>query len=162
VFITSTSGADFEGEFQVAGVPGHRHLTGYASVIISLMEACRMLGFDHAARATCTESISWKPHKRANTLNNRRSKGGSIDGTVQAEPKPMERVDPMSELGTILFWCSSQEGMHFDQYLMQLFKGGYVTLETARHYVNNWSRVEMDIHGFARSAGGHLKLDLAR
>jgi twitching motility protein PilT len=59
--------------------------------------------------------------------------------------------------------ASVNEGMHsFDQYLMQLFKGGYVTLETARHYANNWSRVEMDMHGFVRSAGALLKPDLAR
>ena len=55
------------------------------------------------------------------------------------------------------------EGMHsFDQYLMQLFKGGYVTLETARHYANNWSRVEMGMHGFAPSGGGLLKPDPSR
>jgi Tfp pilus assembly pilus retraction ATPase PilT len=55
------------------------------------------------------------------------------------------------------------EGMHsFDQYLMQLFKRGYVTLETARHYANNWSRVEMDMHGFARSVGSLLKPDAQR
>ena len=59
--------------------------------------------------------------------------------------------------------ASVHEGMHsFDQYLMQLFKGGYVTLDTARHYANNWSRMEMDMHGFARSAGGLLKPDPAR
>lgn len=59
--------------------------------------------------------------------------------------------------------ASVSEGMHsFDQYLMQLFKGGYVTLETARHYANNWSRVEMDMHGFTPSAGGLLKPDPVR
>ena len=59
--------------------------------------------------------------------------------------------------------ASVNEGMHsFDQYLMQLFKSGYVTLETARHYANNWNRVEMDMHGFARSAGALLKPDPAR
>jgi Tfp pilus assembly pilus retraction ATPase PilT len=59
--------------------------------------------------------------------------------------------------------ASVNEGMHsFDQYLMQLFKGGYVTLETAKHYANNWSRVEMDMHGFAPSAGSLLKPDPVR
>ena len=59
--------------------------------------------------------------------------------------------------------ASVHEGMHsFDQYLMQLFKGGYVSQDTARHYANNWSRMEMDMHGFARSAGGLLKPDPAR
>jgi twitching motility protein PilT len=59
--------------------------------------------------------------------------------------------------------ASVNEGMHsFDQYLMQLFKGGYVTLDTARHYANNWSRVEMEMHGFAPSAGSLLKPDAAR
>jgi twitching motility protein PilT len=59
--------------------------------------------------------------------------------------------------------ASVNEGMHsFDQYLMQLFKGGYVTLETAKHYANNWSRVEMDMHGFARSTGSLLKPDPGR
>ena len=48
--------------------------------------------------------------------------------------------------------------MHsFDQYLMQFFKDGYVTLETAKHYANSWSRVEMDMHGFAPSASALLK-----
>ncbi len=28
-----------------------------------------------------------------------------------------------------------------------------------KHYANNWSRVEMDMHGFAPSAGGLLKPD---
>jgi len=59
--------------------------------------------------------------------------------------------------------ASVNEGMHsFDQYLMQLLKGNYVTLETARHYANNWSRVEMDMHGFARSVGSLLKPDAQR
>jgi twitching motility protein PilT len=59
--------------------------------------------------------------------------------------------------------ASVNEGMHsFDQYLMQLFKGRYVTLETAKHYANNWSRVEMDMHGFAPSGSGLLKPDPAR
>jgi twitching motility protein PilT len=59
--------------------------------------------------------------------------------------------------------ASINEGMHsFDQYLMQLFRGRYVTLETAKHYANNWSRMEMDMHGFAPSFGALLKPDAAR
>jgi twitching motility protein PilT len=59
--------------------------------------------------------------------------------------------------------ASVNEGMHsFDQYLMQLFKGGYVTLDTARYYANNWSRMELDMHGFTPSASGLLKPDAAR
>jgi pilus retraction protein PilT len=56
--------------------------------------------------------------------------------------------------------ASLNEGMHsFDQYLMQLLKGGFVTEETARHYAVNWSRVDMEIHGFAPEAPGLLKPD---
>ena len=59
--------------------------------------------------------------------------------------------------------ASVNEGMHsFDQYLMQLLKADYVTQETARHYANNWSRVEMEMHGFARSVGSLLKPDAQR
>ncbi len=39
--------------------------------------------------------------------------------------------------------ASLNEGMHsFDQYLLQLLKGGFVTEETARHYAVNWSKVD--------------------
>lgn len=56
--------------------------------------------------------------------------------------------------------ASLNDGMHsFDQYLMQLLKGGYVTLETARHYAVNWNRVEMESHGFAPAMPGILKPD---
>ena len=56
--------------------------------------------------------------------------------------------------------ASLNEGMHsFDQYLMQLLKGGFVTEETARRYAVNWSRVDMEIHGFAPEAPGLLKPD---
>lgn len=59
--------------------------------------------------------------------------------------------------------ASVNEGMHsFDQYLMQLFKFKFVSLDTARHYANNWSRVEMEMHGFATSSGGLLKPDAER
>jgi Tfp pilus assembly ATPase PilU len=59
--------------------------------------------------------------------------------------------------------ASLNEGMHsFDQYLMQLVKSGYVTLETARHYAVNWNRVEMESLGFAPGAPGILKPDPER
>ena len=56
--------------------------------------------------------------------------------------------------------ASLSEGMHsFDQYLMQLLKSQYVTLETARHYAINWNRVEMQTHGFAPATPGILRPD---
>jgi twitching motility protein PilT len=59
--------------------------------------------------------------------------------------------------------ASLNEGMHsFDQYLMQLLKAGFVTLETARHYAVNWNRVEMESHGFAPEMPGILKPDPER
>jgi twitching motility protein PilT len=54
--------------------------------------------------------------------------------------------------------ASVSEGMHsFDQYLMQLLQNGYITEDTARHYANNWSMVEMAMHGFIPSTSGILK-----
>jgi twitching motility protein PilT len=59
--------------------------------------------------------------------------------------------------------ASFQEGMHtFDQYLLQLLKGGFVTLETARQYAVNWNRLEMESHGFAATMPGILKPDTER
>jgi twitching motility protein PilT len=59
--------------------------------------------------------------------------------------------------------ASLNEGMHsFDQYLMQLLKSDYVTLETAKHYAINWSKVEMESHGFAPAMPGILKPDPER
>jgi twitching motility protein PilU len=56
--------------------------------------------------------------------------------------------------------ASLNEGMHsFDQYLMELLKNGFVTLETAKHYAVNWNRVEMESHGFAPASPGILKPD---
>ncbi len=56
--------------------------------------------------------------------------------------------------------ASVNEGMHsFDQYLMQLLKGGYVKIDIAKYYANNWSRMQMDMHGFAPSSGSLLKPD---
>src|SRR5215468_334715 len=56
--------------------------------------------------------------------------------------------------------ASLHEGMHsFDQYLLQLLKGGFVTEETARHYAVNWSKVDMQSHGFAPEAPGILRPD---
>jgi len=54
--------------------------------------------------------------------------------------------------------ASINEGMHsFDQYLMQLRKSGRVTLEVAKHYANNWEKVEMESHGFLPALPGILK-----
>ena len=54
--------------------------------------------------------------------------------------------------------AATNEGMHsFDQYLMQLLQGNYVTEDTARRYANNWSMVEMEMHGFIPSSSGILK-----
>jgi pilus retraction protein PilT len=54
--------------------------------------------------------------------------------------------------------ASINEGMHsFDQYLMQLRKSGRITLEIARHYANNWEKVEMESHGFLPALPGILK-----
>ncbi len=59
--------------------------------------------------------------------------------------------------------ASFNEGMHsFDQYLMQLVKSEYVTMETARHYALNWNRVEMQSNGFAPAMPGILKPDPER
>lgn len=55
---------------------------------------------------------------------------------------------------------SLNEGMHsFDQYLLQLYQNGRVTLETARHYAVNWNKVEMESRGFVPTTPGILKPD---
>ncbi len=55
------------------------------------------------------------------------------------------------------------EGMHtFDQYLMQLLKSDYVTVDTARHFAVNWSRMEMELNGFVPLSNGILKPDHGR
>jgi pilus retraction protein PilT len=55
--------------------------------------------------------------------------------------------------------ASLNEGMHsFDQYLMQLLKGGFVTPETAQHYAVNWNRVEMESKGFTPETPGFSNL----
>jgi twitching motility protein PilT len=54
--------------------------------------------------------------------------------------------------------ASTHEGMHsFDQYLMQLLQSRYVTEAVAKHYANNWSKVEMEMKGFVPSTSGILK-----
>jgi twitching motility protein PilU len=59
--------------------------------------------------------------------------------------------------------ASVNEGMQsFDQHLMQLFKQGSVTLETARYYARNWNRLEMEMHGYTSSVPGILKPDRER
>jgi len=53
---------------------------------------------------------------------------------------------------------SLHEGMHsFDQYLLQLYQNGRVTLETAKHYAINWNKVDMESRGFVPAMPGILK-----
>ena len=55
---------------------------------------------------------------------------------------------------------SLNEGMHsFDQYLLQLYQGGRVALEVAKHYAVNWNKVEMESRGFVPAMPGILKPD---
>jgi hypothetical protein len=65
----------------------------------------------------------------------------------------MERVDPTTEWGKILGWCSQQKvtDLHIQ-----------VDRRYSIHYANNWRRVEMDMHGFAPAADSLLKPDPAR
>ena len=58
---------------------------------------------------------------------------------------------------------SAQEGMHsFDQDLMRLCRNGVIDLEVAKRYAHNWSRVDMEMHGYAPSMPGILKPDPER
>lgn len=53
---------------------------------------------------------------------------------------------------------SLNEGMcSFDQYLMQLYDSQRVTLEVAKHYAVNWSKLEMESRGFVPAMPGILK-----
>ncbi|HTV42078.1 MAG TPA: PilT/PilU family type 4a pilus ATPase [Candidatus Sulfotelmatobacter sp.] len=55
---------------------------------------------------------------------------------------------------------SLNEGMHsFDQYLLQLYQSGRVTLDVAKHYAVNWNKVEMESRGFVPAMPGILKPD---
>ena len=57
---------------------------------------------------------------------------------------------------------SLHEGMYsFDQYLLQLYQSGRITLETAKYYAVNWNKVEMESNGFVPTMPGILKPDLA-
>ena len=57
---------------------------------------------------------------------------------------------------------SLNEGMHsFDQYLLQLFQGGRITIDVAKHYAVNWNKVEMESRGFVPATPGLLKPDKA-
>ena len=58
---------------------------------------------------------------------------------------------------------SANEGMHsFDQDLMRPSRIEAITLETAKQYAHNWSKVDMEMHGFAPSMPGILKPDPER
>jgi twitching motility protein PilT len=68
-----------------------------------------------------------------------------------------------AHLLTGIIEASMNEGMHsFDQHLMQLLKGEYVTMETARYYAVNWNRLDMEMHGYVSAMPGILKPDLER
>jgi twitching motility protein PilT len=55
---------------------------------------------------------------------------------------------------------SLNEGMHsFDQYLLQLYQNGRVSLDMAKHYAVNWNKVEMESRGFVPATPGILKPD---
>ncbi len=55
---------------------------------------------------------------------------------------------------------SLNEGMHsFDQYLLQLYQSGRITLETAKYYAVNWNKVDMESRGFVPTMPGILKPD---
>jgi twitching motility protein PilT len=55
---------------------------------------------------------------------------------------------------------SLNEGMHsFDQYLLQLYQSGRVTLDVAKHYAVNWNKVDMESQGFVPAMPGILKPD---
>jgi pilus retraction protein PilT len=64
---------------------------------------------------------------------------------------------------TRIIEACTQEGMQtFDQHLIRLLQSQQVTEDTARHYANNWSRLEMELHGFVSSQPGILKPDPGR
>jgi Tfp pilus assembly ATPase PilU len=67
------------------------------------------------------------------------------------------------QLLTRIIEACTQEGMQtFDQHLIQLLRSQQVTEDTARHYANNWNRLEMELHGFVSSPPGILKPDPGR
>ena len=67
------------------------------------------------------------------------------------------------QLLTRIIEACTQEGMQtFDQHLIQLLRSQQVTEDTARHYANNWNRLEMELHGFVSSQPGILKPDPGR
>jgi hypothetical protein len=45
---------------------------------------------------------------------------------------------------------------------MRLCKSEHITLESAKFYAHNWSKVDMEMHGFAPSTPGILKPDPER
>ncbi len=67
------------------------------------------------------------------------------------------------QLLTGIIESSAQEGMHsFDQDLMRLCRNGVIDVEVAKRYAHNWSRVDMEMHGYAPSLPGILKPDPER
>jgi hypothetical protein len=81
----------------------------------------------------------------------------------------MERVDPTSELGRILVWCSGQKATDLHTQSDRRYSirehgklrriapeqfpvAGNDDVMRMLHQANNWRRVEMDMHGFAPSS----------
>ena len=69
------------------------------------MESCKLLGFSTVCHAICTECFVKMPHRLTfeihEALNGNAREQEEPGGTVQAEPRNMERVDPTTELGKL-------------------------------------------------------------
>lgn len=101
----------------------------------------------------CQRLIPSTLHKRIPCLEIMRRNAGTQEAIARNDPHLLAGV----------IQASLNEGMHsFDQHLMQLLQSGSVTLETARYYAVNWSRLDMEIHGYAPSLPGILRPDLQR
>jgi twitching motility protein PilT len=101
----------------------------------------------------CQRLIPSTHHKRIPCLEIMRRNVGTREAIAQNDPHLLAGV----------IQASLNEGMHsFDQHLMQLLNSGRVSAETAKYYAVNWSRLEMEIHGYAPSLPGILKPDHQR
>ena len=70
----------------------------------------------------------------------------------------ISRNDPHL-LSGVIEACADEGMQSFDQHLTRLLQNGQVTVETARYYAVNWNRLDMEMHGYARSSPGILKPD---
>lgn len=68
----------------------------------------------------------------------------------------------LHQLTGIIAACVNEGMQTFDQHLMQLLNAEAVTLETARHYAVNWSRMDMEMHGYTSSLPGILRPEPTR